>query len=211
MNILDLSHYIYDGMMVYPGDPEVSVSEGLVHSRDYCHVDRLHLNSHTGTHIDAPFHFLADGKTITDYEASRFVMKGRALDMRDKGEDEPISVRELSAFDIRPGTAAVMVTGWYKYFGTERYLHHPCLSKEGAQYLVDKGVSLVAVDFLNVDSTSKEEWDAHPILLGNDVLIVENLANTAELDFEKEYLFSFLPLKVRGTDGSPIRAVAIEI
>ena len=90
------------------------------------------------------------------------------------------------------------------------YLKHPYLSKDAAEYLVKQGVSIVAVDFLNVDQTFGKAWDAHTVLLRNETLIVENLNNTLLLDFDKSYLFSFLPLKILGTDGSPVRAVAIE-
>ena len=210
MKIIDLTHDIKNGMMIFPGDPEIAILEGLIHDRDYCHVDKLHLNSHTGTHIDAPFHFLPEGKTITDYPAEKFVLNGIAINLRHKQEDEPIAAEDLQAANLSAGCAAALVTGWYRYFGTEKYLHHPYLAKDAAEYLVAKGVSVVAVDFLNVDQTLVEAWDAHPVLLGADTLIVENLNNADALDFEKTYCFSFLPLKVLGTDGSPIRAIAIE-
>lgn len=211
MHIIDLTHEIKNGMMIYPGDPEISISEGLTHDRDYCHVDQFHLNSHTGTHIDAPLHFLPEGKPITDFSAEAFLRHGIAIDLRHKKASEPITKEDISSVRLKKGDAAVLVTGWYRYFGTEEYLKHPYLSKEAAEYLVDQGVSIVAVDFLNVDQTCGDAWDAHNILLGSERLIVENLDNTFALEFEKSYLFSFLPLKVLGTDGSPIRAIAIEV
>lgn len=210
MNIIDLTHDMKSGMMVYPGDPEVSVAEGLTHERDYCHVDRLLLNSHAGTHIDAPFHFMAEGKPISAYPADFFLRRGIAIDLRHKQAGESITAEDLRLASLEPGCAVALVTGWYRFFGTEDYLKHPYLSKDTAEYLVEQGVSIVAVDFLNVDQTNGDVWDAHHVLLGNDTLIVENLNNTFALDFEKSYLFSFLPLKILGTDGSPIRAVAIE-
>jgi kynurenine formamidase len=103
------------------------------------------------------------------------------------------------------------MTGWSEYFGTEKYERHPYLSKEGAEFLVSKGVSIVGLDALNIDSTISEVWDAHGILLSNEVLIVENLNNLSSIDPSKNYCFSFLPLKLDDTDGSPIRAAAIEL
>ncbi|MCF0143869.1 MAG: cyclase family protein [Firmicutes bacterium] len=220
MKIIDLTHNIENGMQIYPGDPEIRISEGLIHESDYCHVDVLQLNSHTGTHIDAPYHFLPEGKKITDFAADKFTGKGITLDLRGKGENEAITVDDIEKALEKSGGKAdaglsencivVLATGWYEYFGTDKYLRHPYISREAAEYLVEKGVSIVAVDFLNVDSTIDEEWNAHPVLLGNDTLIVENLNNTGELDFGKEYTFSFQPLKITGSDGSPIRAIAIE-
>ena len=210
MKIIDLSHDIKNGMMIYPGDPEIAITEGLTHERDYCHVDQLHLNSHVGTHIDAPFHFLSDGKPISAFSVDFFVRPGVAIDLRHKKAGETITAEDLRCYHLEQGCAAVLVTGWYRFFGSEEYLKHPYLSKDAAEFLVEQGVSIVAVDFLNVDQTHGDAWDAHQVLLGRETLIVENLNNTLVLDFDKSYLFSFLPLKILGTDGSPIRAVAIE-
>lgn len=210
MNIIDLTHDIKNGMMIYPGDPEIAITEGLTHERDYCHVDQLHLNTHVGTHIDAPLHFLSGGKPISAFSVDFFVRSGVAIDLRHKKAGETITVEDLRSSHLEQGCAAVLVTGWYRFFGSEEYLKHPYLSKEAAEFLVEQGVSIVAVDFLNVDQTFGDAWNAHQVLLGRETLIVENLNNTLVLDFDKSYLFSFLPLKILGTDGSPIRAVAIE-
>lgn len=210
MKIIDLTHDIKNGMMIYPGDPEIAIKEGLTHEKDYCHVDQLHLNSHVGTHIDAPFHFLSDGKPISAFPVDFFVRPGVAIDLRHKKAGETITAEDLRCSHLEQGCAVVLVTGWYRFFGSEEYLKHPYLSKEAAEFLVEQGVSIVAVDFLNVDQTFGDVWDAHQVLLGRETLIVENLNNTLALEFGKPYLFSFLPLKVMGTDGSPIRAVAID-
>ena len=211
MKAIDLTHDVKNGMMIYPGDPAVEIMEGLTHEKDYCHVDRLLLNSHTGTHIDAPYHFLPDGKRITDYDADKFICKGRCIDLRHKQPGEAITVEDVAGTDLQEGMCVILATGWYRYFGDEMYLNHPYIAKETAEYFAAKGISIVAVDFLNVDQTLVEAWDAHPALLGNDTLIVENLSNTEQLDSSCTYLFSFLPLKISGSDGSPIRAVAMEL
>ena len=210
MKTIDLSHEIKNGMMVFPGDPEISIEEGLSHEEDYCHVDRMHINSHTGTHIDAPYHFIKDGKRITDYEVGKFVGEGIAIDLTYKKSGEGINVSDLEKANIEEGMIVTLVTGWAKYFGQEKYLDHPFITKEAAEFLVKKGTSIVAVDFLNVYPTVYESWEAHPVLLSNDVLIVENIANSSELAEGKKYIFSFLPLKLWGSDGSPVRGMAVE-
>ena len=210
MKTIDLSHEIKNGMMVFPGDPEISIEEGLSHENDYCHVDRMHINSHTGTHIDAPYHFIKDGKRITDYEVGKFVGEGIAIDLTYKKSGEGINVSDLEKANIEEGVIVTLVTGWAKYFGQEKYLDHSFITKEAAEFLVKKGTSIVAVDFLNVDPTVYESWEAHPVLLSNDVLIVENIANSSELAEGKKYIFSFLPLKLWGSDGSPVRGMAVE-
>lgn len=212
MRVIDLSHTIRTGMQIYPGDPDVAIERALTHENDYCHVDRLLLGSHSGTHIDAPLHFLSDGKRISDFPADKFIGKGVVLDVRGKKENEPITLADILPYEkqFERGCFAVLMTGWSEHFGTEAYEKHPYLSKEGADFFVEKGVSIVGLDALNIDSTVSEIWDAHDTLLSNDTLIVENLSNLSALDPSKSYYFSFLPLKLDDTDGSPIRATAIE-
>ena len=212
MNIIDLTHEIHTGMMAYPGDPEISLEAACTHEADYCHVDYLMCGSHAGTHIDAPYHFLPEGKRITDYPVSRFIGEGVVLNLQHKKAGEAITRSDLEPLQgkIRQGDFLVLQTGWCEKYGDEEYLNHPYLSKEAAEKLVAWGVSIVAVDFLNVDPTKWEQWDAHPVFLGNEVLIVENLNNSTSLDADRRYCFCFAPLKLQGSDGAPIRAFAVE-
>ena len=212
MTIIDLTHPIHSGMMAYPGDPEISLKEAMTHEVDYCHVDYLQCGSHAGTHIDAPYHFLVDGKHITDYPVSRFLGEGIVWDLRHKKAGEAITAEDALPLQekIQRGDFVVLQTGWFEKYGTDDYYDHPYISKEAAELLVELGASIVAVDFLNVDPTRWEQWDAHPVFLGNEVLIVENLNNSTSLDADRRYCFCFAPLKLQGSDGAPIRAFAIE-
>lgn len=212
MKIVDLTHEIHTGMMAYPGDPEISLEEAMTHEVDYCHVDYLMCGSHAGTHIDAPYHFLPEGKRITDFPVSRFIGEGVVADLRNKKAGEVITAEELKPClaKIQPGDFLLMQTGWCEKYGTEEYFNHPYISAEAAQLLVKCGVSIVAVDFLNVDPTLWEQWDTHPIFLGSEVLIIENINHSLDLDPDKRYCFCFAPMKLGGSDGAPIRAFAIE-
>jgi kynurenine formamidase len=225
MRVIDLSHTIHDGIQIFPGDPVPSIKRGLTHENDYCHVDVLTLGSHTGTHIDAPFHFLNKGKKINEFPVQRFVGDGVLIDVSaksDRGVIEPADVESYED-EIAEGDFVIFKTGRDKYFGTARYYLHPYLSAEGARLLVKMGVSLVGIDALNVDPTyygrpdtdqsAKELPDeerygypVHDILLDNDILIVENLCNLDQIKQPKG-VYSFLPLKLKDSDGSPIRAV----
>lgn len=212
MNIIDLTHGIHTGMMTYPGDPQISLEEAMVHETDYCHVDYLCCGSHAGTHIDAPYHFLPDGKHITDYPVSRFIGEGIVWDLRNKNAGEAITAEDAKSLRGKAceGDFLVIQTGWCEKYGSDEYLNHPYLTGEAAQLLVEMGIRIVAVDFLNVDPTIWEQWDAHPVLLGNEVLIVENVDHSLALDAERRYTFGFMPLKLMGSDGAPVRAFAIE-
>jgi arylformamidase len=225
MKVIDLSHTIHDGIQIYPGDPVPSIKRGLTHENDYCHVDVLTLGSHTGTHIDAPFHFLKKGKKIDEFPVQRFVGDGVLIDVSAKADRDLIEPGDIEPYEdeIAEGDFVIFRTGRDKYFGTSRYYLHPYLSVEGAELLVKMSVSLVGVDSLNIDPTYEEVQDSEPaakelpdqeaygypvhdILLGNDILIVENLGNLDKIKAVKG-VYAFLPLKLKGSDGSPIRAV----
>lgn len=225
MEIIDLSHTIHDGMQIYPGDPAPLIGRGLTHEKDYCHVDLLKLGSHTGTHIDAPYHFLKDGKRIDEIPVQRFIGSGILIDVSAKSDGEAIESTDLDSYasEIKKGDFVILKTGWDRYFGTSRYLQHPFLNSTGAELLVEVGAALVGIDALNIDSSSRagmdheggagdgelqedDDYPAHDILLGNDILIVENLCNLDKV-MQPRGIYSFLPLKLKGSDGSPIRAV----
>jgi arylformamidase len=227
MKIIDLSHTIHDDIQIYPGDPVPSIRRGLTHEKDYCHVDVLTLGSHTGTHIDAPYHFLKKGKKIDEFPVQRFVGDGVQIDLTAKSDRDLIEPGDIEPYEseIAEGDFVVLRTGRDKYFGTPRYYLHPYLSAEGARLLVKMGISLVGIDAMNVDPTyfgsiesdssakdvpDEEEYGypVHDILLGNDILIVENLCNLDKIKTVKG-VYSFLPLKLKDSDGSPIRAVYI--
>jgi arylformamidase len=225
MQVIDLTHTIHDDIQIYPGDPKPSISRGLTHEKDDCHVDLLNLGSHTGTHIDAPYHFLKDGQRINEIPVQRFIGNGILIDVSGKSDRGLIDSTDLksSASEINNGDFVILKTGWDRYFGTAKYYLHPYLSADGARLLVKKGVSLVGVDALNVDPTyyaNKDSYSAvkdlpdeasygypvHDLLLSNNVLIVENLCCLDKINAVKG-IYSFLPLKLKDSDGSPIRAV----
>jgi kynurenine formamidase len=225
MNIVDLSQTIHNDIQIYPGDPVPAISRGLTHEKDYCHVDVLTLGTHTGTHIDAPYHFLAKGKKIDELPVERFVGEGVLVDVSGKKDRALIWTADIEPYqnEIANGDFVIFKTGRDRFFGTSRYYLHPYLSPEAARHLVKLGVSLIGIDALNIDPTYHEASDlelpandlpdeneygypVHDILLGNDILIVENLCNLDKITQIKG-IYSFLPLKLMDSDGSPIRAV----
>jgi kynurenine formamidase len=230
MEVIDLTHTIHDDLQIFPGDPAVpSIRRGLIHEKDYCHVDVVRMGTHTGTHIDAPFHFLNDGKKIDEIPVDRFVGNGVLVDVSEKSDRGLIEVEDVRAYssEINNGDFVIFYTGRDKFFGTERYYLHPYLNVECARFLLNLGVSLVGVDALNVDPTYWEinglefpaadlpdereyGYPVHNIFLGNDILIVENLCNLDKIHPARG-VYSFLPLKLLASDGSPIRAVFLGI
>jgi kynurenine formamidase len=139
------------------------------------------------------------------------------MDVRGKSPRERITVEDLRPYEGRlsEGVVAVLRTGWDEHYGTARYYDHPFLDRRAAQLIVDAGVRTVAIDALNVDETvlegpHPEGYPAHHLILGAGGVIAENLTNLEAVDFPDPFL-SLLPVRLGGSDGAPVRAVAMEI
>ena len=206
--IHDLTHRLVTGMPIFPGDPDVRI-EPWGDDASW-RVSALHLGSHSGTHVDAPRHYVAGGRAIGDYPASRFIGSGVVLDAGGHGDNQPLGPDLLTPHRaaIRPGCFVVLRTGWGRYWGEARYVRHPYVGVELAAALVAAGVGLVGIDALNVDSTADGGSAAHERLLGADVLIVENLRGLDALRAGRSYVFAFAPLALGDLDGAPVRALA---
>lgn len=206
----DLSHPILDGMMVYPGDPHVAISPALTVERDGVHVDRVDMGSHTGTHIDAPAHTVAGGRTMADVRLDELV--GDALVLRPRGlaDRQCYGWDDLEAAGEIPAAVPAIViidTGWAQWFGDDRATRHPHLHPDAAAELWRRGMRVLAVDTLSPDETGGEAaaFPVHEIVLGGDGLIVENICGLADLAAHVQV--GFFPFKLQG-DGAPVRAVA---
>lgn len=205
--LLDLSRVIADGMPAYPGDPVAELAPA--DAQEPWRVSRLTLGSHTGTHVDAAAHYVSGGRTIDQYELERFVVEAVVVPVR-AGRDaavgwaalEPALPRDLA------DRAVLLHTGWDRHWDDEEREHHPYLARDACEGLVAAGVGLVGTDALNVDATAGATTHAHAVLLGADVLIVENLTGLAALTPGRPCRCAFVPLKIDGGDGSPIRAYA---
>ena len=128
----DLSHPIADGMMVYPGDPGVHLAPALELERDGAAVTAVQMGSHTGTHVDAPAHTVAGGRTMDAVALDELV--GDALVIRVAGLQDRamIAVADLGELPERVPPIVVVDTGWAAHFGTDRALRHPALSPDAA-------------------------------------------------------------------------------
>ena len=206
--IHDLTHELGSAGPVFPGDPEVRIEPWP--SSPPWRVCALRLGSHSGTHVDAPRHVFADGRGLDSYPPSRFIRPGLVLDVGGRGENERLGLDVLAPHReaIRPGWFALLRTGWDRFWGQERYRRHPYVGVDLAAAFVAAGVALVGIDALNVDSTPDGDSTAHELLLGADVLIVENLRGLDALEAGRPYVFAFVPLALGDVDGAPVRALA---
>ncbi len=215
--MVDLSRRVDDDTQVYPGDPHVRLEPAATLMDDGVNVLGVHIGSHSGTHVDAPHHFVEGGERIDEMDLRLFFGPAVIADVRGKGPRERVTVEDLGPYEDRlsEGVIAVIRTGWEEHYGTPRYYDHPFLDRRTAQLLVDAGVRTVAIDALSVDETvlegpHPEGYPVHQVILGAGGVIAENLANLGAVDFP-DPLFSLLPIKLGGSDGAPARAVAMEV
>jgi len=208
MQIIDLTIPIHDSMPVFPGDMDVSIKPYHTLEMGYSNVKSLFLGTHTGTHIDAPYHFFADGKTLDEIPLNRFV--GEAILVDCVGRRDAIHIADLEPFsqDISPCSRVIIRTGWDKWFGEEKYFRdYPVISAGVAKWLAERQIWLLGVDIPSVDGWKNE--DAHVALLKAEVVIVESLVNLDKIT-KTPFYFAALPLPIKGADGSPVRAIALQ-
>jgi kynurenine formamidase len=218
-SLLDLSHKLNGDIQVYPGDVTFSCNPIATVPKDGYSVHALSLGSHTGTHIDAPSHFFADGQTIDQIPLSSLMgplvkIDLTAIGLKDRQAitwEDHISLSSTAA-EIRKGVILLIQTGWSAHWGTPKYYHHPFLSRDAAQRILDKGVKVLGVDTLNPDETplegigGEQGFGTHEVILGAGGVIAENLTNLGEIGDRD--MIAFIPLNLEGSDGSPVRAFA---
>ena len=217
MKLIDISMTLREGMMTFPvaWHPSVEVTQLGRFEVEGRETRKITLGTHTGTHVDAPRHFVPGGKTIEHVDLDKFFGKAMLLDFTDLPDKAEISSdmikAKLGSSDIK---FLIFRFDWDERLDSLKYYsEHPYLSEEAAQYLVDRGTVLVGFDSPMPDNPqngrgSGNDSPNHTILLGGEVVILEYLCNLKQID-SKEFVLSAFPLKIKDGDGAPVRAVAI--
>jgi len=205
-NWIDLSAPIVDGMTNWPDDPPVRIERALdVAQGDPASVTRLDMSAHTGTHVDAPAHFWAEGGGVETLPIDALVGDARVVKIDDDG---PIMRDRLDALELRAGERLLIRTPmsdrewWSEPFHAE----FPQLSVGAAELLAERGVALVGVDYLSVATPAADGERVHKALLNRGVVIVEGLRLNRLPSGRCELIC--LPIRVEGADGAPARAIA---
>ncbi|MBN2898096.1 MAG: cyclase family protein [Clostridia bacterium] len=210
MQVMDLTHIIKEGMPVFPGTESPMIKQALTIEADRSREKLITMFSHTGTHMDAPAHMIPTGKTLDALPIDHFVGSGLVIDCRDVLENRiELSLLKTHEDRIVASEYVLFCTGWSERWGTPRYFEEfPALTLEAAQWLADQGLKGVGIDTISIDHFSAEVFEVHHVLLGANMVVVENLKELEGL-LEKAFTLSVLPLKILEADGSPVRAVAM--
>ena len=215
MEIRDLSSVIREGMVVFPGDPGVSLEIRCTYEKNGCQVTGLNFGSHTGTHIDAPRHFLENGAPLTDVPLDSVVGEAICLEAtlrREDGTDHPvISLSQNDLDQINPGDRVILSTGWEEKAGTAAYfIGYPIFDRELMLAFIGLNIRMIGIDLPTVEWTGNpgDPFEMHKAILSRGMIPVEGLVNLRDL-IGKRFFFSAAPLPLENGDGSPVRAYAI--
>lgn len=209
---LDLSHRLEDGMpRVAFFDPPRFEQIWRMPEKPI-NVTEMQMVVHTGTHMDAPIHFLSDGPAMEEIPLERLNGPGVVVPV-DLPADGFVSAAHLEAADpaVEPGDIVALHTGWWRKAGTEDYENHPSLALDAAEWLVAKQVKMLLVDVPTPDLPVKRRpegfnWPIHHMLLGHGVLICEHLTGHSDL-IGRRAEFIVNALNITGADGAPARVL----
>jgi arylformamidase len=202
---IDISVPLRSGMVHWPDNPPVRIERMLDMERgDVANVSKISLGSHTGTHMDAPIHFVRAGEGIDRLPLDATIGRARLIEIQD-----PVSIKpdELSQHGIGRGERVLFKTrnsslGWWTQDLIEDYVY---VSQEAARYLANREVRTVGVDYLCVSGFRRDGVETHQVLLGTGIWVLEGL-DVGRVE-PGEYELICLPLKVEDGDGAPARAI----
>ena len=214
MEMVDLSRLIYDGMPKIPVLPDVHVQKFLSLEKGHAlNVTELSLPCHAGTHVDAPIHIVPNGKSIEELPLDAFVGNGATISVQKKGGEE-VTAEDLdrSGILVEKGDILMLHTGWDEKFDSPDYNLHPYLSVDAAEWMVKRGIKMFGIDCITVDLPTPLRpkgfnFPIHKMLLGNNVLIAENVTNLRPIIGKKTRILA-LPLRIKGSDAGHARIVA---
>lgn len=211
MNYIDVTYPINSELLIYPGDPIFEKSSFLsIANGDLCNVGKISMGCHTGTHMDAPYHFMADGQTIEQVDLTRLNGPARVIVYEGPlAQSRDISLEFLKSCHIKPGERLIFKTANSQRFAGLNLLEdYTAIDAEAAAYLADLNPQCIGIDYLTVEPADSTAGRVHKTLLGAGIPLLETL--DLRTPTPGTYNLHCLPLKLEGMDGSPVR-VLLEI
>jgi len=204
--VIDISVANRRGMHVYPGDPTLRVEPARrIENGDVCNLSVLMMGSHTGTHVDAPYHFLADGPRLGDVPLDRMVGEALVADLRGRAA---IDAAALADVPLRAGDILLCLTdNSRRWAAAEFQRDFTYVTEDAADVLVARGVRALGMDYLSIERFGSTDFPVHRRLLGAGVFVIEGLDLGAVAP--GRYTLVCLPLKFPDLDGAPARAVLL--
>jgi len=202
MKTYDVTIPITHNMTVYPGDKDVIYKRTCTIEKEGYNWSELSCGTHLGTHMDAPIHFVNDGKTLDDFPFELMVTKVEVVEI----SNEMIDKKTLQEINIPIWDIVFFKTRNQELWKQKEFSpDFVSITPDGAEYLVEKGTKLVGIDYRSIETHYTHEYPVHKILLGNNTFIIEGLyLNKVSPGTYKLYCF---PLRLDKGDGGPVRVV----
>jgi len=206
--IYDVSAPVRHGGLIYPGNPEIVIeAQQAIAAGAGANVSRISFGSHTGTHVDAAHHFIDGAQKVDEIPLERLVGPAILIDVGPALKS--VTAADLARRDIGSHTRVLIRTRNSAFPDDPEFVRdYTFLAPDGAEYLADKGVILVGVDYLSIEQFRSGHHMTHRTLLSRNIVIVEGLALAGPP--EGRYDLVCLPLRLEGLDGAPARAILIE-
>ena len=212
---VDLTHELHNGMPIYPGDPSPSFVSYATLEKNGVNLTKLILGSHTGTHIDAPRHFIPNGIGVDQIPASKLVGEAYVADLSSKPIGSGVTGRDLRENlegKVAEDDIVIVYTGCSELWGEESITsNYTYLTGSAADYLVSRKVRAVGIDFLSIERFQAPDPVAHKTLLGNGIFIMESLNRATKQFAGKRVLVICMPIKLQNGDGAPSRIIGVPI
>ena len=211
MRTYDITLSINGDLVVWPDDPPIELYPvGKISEGSVANVSRIHMSVHTGTHVDAPYHFVDGGKTVETLDLG--LLTGRAYVLHLPDEVDLITKDVIEQAGIPPRTKRVLFrtrnSHRWENSGHEFDKSYVALDKEASALLIKRGVKLIGVDYLSV-APFDDIVEPHVELLQAGIIVVEGL-DLSEVS-QGRYTLYCLPLKIEGVDGAPARAILVGV
>ena len=224
--VVDLTHTLTPAFPAWPGYPLLQIVNTHRIARDGFYANAWHIHEHSGTHVDAPLHFSAQGWSAAEIPAAGLVVPVVVIDIRARVRRDPdaqVRVDDIKAWEkkhgrISQGTAVLMWSGWEDRAGDQAaflnmdskgVMHFPGFSQEGAEFLVkERGVGGIGVDTISLDHGPSTDFGAHFATLPANRWVIENLANLGKIPPRGGTLYVGVP-RVEGASGGPARVLAM--
>ncbi len=211
MKIIDLSAPLNESIHCYPTDPPFNRTWHLSFSDCGANVSKLEMGAHTGTHVDAPLHFIDGGKPITALPLDLFLGEALVIGCH-KESGELITPSDLDGKSIGKDDIVLFRTGWEKRANTNSFFvgEWPAFHPESIKQLIELGVKAIGGDIPSADNPSALQAGAtsHRLALEANLPIFEGLINLEQL-VGRRFFFIALPLRLDGAEASPVRAIAV--
>ncbi|MBR6491536.1 MAG: cyclase family protein [Bacteroidales bacterium] len=214
MKIIDLSFVIENGIPTCgtPWHQTVKLEQMGTIDTVGRNTHSILLGSHTGTHMDAPYHFVKGGRTIESTPLETLCGPISVIDFSKFKAGDVVQYDDVK--DLKVTERMLFRFDWFKHWRTgDYYKAFPFFSEEAVSFLMANGIKLLAMDTPSPDDTkniNSIDSPNHKALLSKDIIIIEYLNNTDQIDLAKKHTLVALPLKLKGSDGSPSRVILFE-